>query len=107
LRKVVGVVVACALLAAGCGGVAELDSGDTQTVSLARQAVDEAVAKGSLSPAGEKQLTDLIALCREKPLSESDGKSMREILTSLAPQLKQADAAFSKKLERIARNGCD
>ncbi len=109
MRKTVCIGVACALLIAGCGGVAELDGGDTETVSLARQTVTESVAQGSLSPEGEQRLIDLIVLCREKPLSETgtEGQTMRELLTSLAPRLMDADPEFAGKMQKIARSGCD
>lgn len=107
MRKILGVAAACALLVAGCGGVAEFDSGEVETVNLAKQAVADAQSEGSLTAQGEKQLTELMALCREKPLTEIDGESMRELLDSLAPQLKAADPQFSQKMQRVATSGCD
>lgn len=108
MRRVPGVAVACALLVvAGCGGVAELDSDDAETVNAAKAAVVKAKADGSLSPRGEEQLTALIVLCREKPLTEVDGQSMRELVGDLAPQLKTADPEFSKKMKEISTSGCD
>lgn len=108
MKRVLGVAVTCALLVvAGCGGVAELDSDDVETVNSAKAAVAKAQADGSLSPEGEEQLTALIVLCREKPLSEVDGQSMRVLLGDLAPQLKSADPQFSKRMKEIATSGCD
>lgn len=108
MRRFLGVAAACALLVvAGCGGVAELDSDDVETVNAAKSTVAQAKADGSLTPEGEEQLTELIVLCREKPLSEVDGQSMRELLGELAPQLKGADPQFSKRMQEIATSGCD
>lgn len=108
MNKSLGVLLACGLLlVAGCGGVAELDSDDAETVDAARAAVTRAKAEGSLSPRGEEQLTALIVLCREKPLTEVDGQSMRELVGDLAPQLQSADPQFSKRMKEIATSGCD
>ncbi len=108
MRKFLGVAVALVLLVvAGCGGVAELDSGEVETVETAKQTVADAKASGSLDAQGEERLTALIVLCREKPLSEVDGQSMRVLVGELAPQLKDADPQFSRKMKRIATSGCD
>ncbi len=107
MRRALGVAVVCVLMfAAGCGGVAELDSDEVATVSQARSATDTAALDGSLKPGDEKKFEDLIILCREKPLAEADGKSMREVLTELAPRLKSVDPQLSSKLKRIAAYGC-
>ncbi len=107
MRRALGVAVVCVLMfAAGCGGVAELDSAEMATVSQARSATDTAALDGSLKPGDEKKFEDLIILCRKNPLAEADGKSMREVLTELAPRLKSVDPQLSSKLERIAAYGC-
>ena len=79
------------LTVAGCGGVAELDSSEVKTVSHARSVVSEAGATGSLKPGDGDVLTDFMILCREKPLSEIDGDTLRETMDELAPQLKGVD----------------
>jgi hypothetical protein len=108
LKSISGVaVISLLLLAAGCGGVAELDSQEAQTVTLAQSAVANAAQDGSLKPGDEKKLEALIILCREKPLAEADGRSMREVLGDLAPRLTSVDPELSSKLERIAANGCE
>lgn len=107
VRGALGVAAACVLLfAAGCGGVPELDSEEVATVSQARTATETAAVDGSLKPGDEKKFEDLIILCREKPLAEADGKSMREILQELAPRLSGADPELSSKMKRIATYGC-
>ena len=107
MRGALGVAAACVLLfVAGCGGVAELDSEEVATVSLARSATEAAAVDGSLEPGDEKKFEDLIILCREKPLAEADGKSMREVLKELAPRLSSVDPKLSSKMERIATYGC-
>jgi hypothetical protein len=108
LRRVLGVASAYAVLAvAGCGGVAELDSEELDTVSRARSAVTTAVADGSLKPADQKRLEALMILCHEKPLAEADGDSVREIVSELTPKVKGADPAFFKRMKRVADHGCD
>ena len=107
MRTALGVAASCVLLlVAGCGGVAELDSDEVATVSQARSATETAALDGSLSPGDEKKFEDLIILCREKPLAEADGKSMREVLTELAPRLKSVDPELASKMKRIAAYGC-
>lgn len=96
-----------ALAVAGCGGVAELDSEEIETVGQARSAVEVAVAEGSLKPTGEKKLEELMILCHEKPLAEADGDSIREIVRELTPKLKGADPAFFKRMKRVADHGCN
>ena len=54
-----------------------------------------------------QKLEALMILCREKPLAESDGMSMRELVDDLAPKLSKVDPEWSAKLERLATNGCD
>ena len=99
-------MVCVLMFAAGCGGVAELDSAEMATVSQARSATDTAASDGSLKPGDEKKFEDLIILCREKPLAEADGKSMREVLTELAPRLNSVDPKLASKMKRIAAYGC-
>ena len=94
-------------LLAGCGGTPELDSSEIETVSSAKSVVANAARTGSLTAGGEKKLEALMILCREKPLAESDGSSMRQVLEELAPRLKSADPQFSSKLKTLAVNGCD
>ncbi len=107
MRGALGVAAACVLLlAAGCGGVAELDSDEAVTVNLARTATKTAALDGSLKPGDEKKFEELIVLCREKPLAEADGKSMREVLTELAPRLNSVDPKLASKMKRIAAYGC-
>jgi hypothetical protein len=107
VRRFAGVAATCALLVVGCGGVAELDSGDVETVKSAKSAVAQTEATGSFTPEAEEQVTALIALCREKPLSTFDGRSIREILGDVAPRLKEADPDFSRRMKEIATSGCD
>jgi hypothetical protein len=108
VKSTLGVLAVCALWAvAGCGGVAELDSGELQTVTAAESAVAAATNSGSLKPGDEQKFEDLIVLCREKPLSEVDGQSMRQVLEGLAPRLSGVDPELSSKLKRIAKNGCE
>lgn len=95
------------LTVAGCGGVAELDSSEVKTVSHARSVVSEAGATGSLKPGDGDVLTDFMILCREKPLSEIDGDTLRETMDELAPQLKGVDRKYFRKLDHLATNGCD
>lgn len=107
MRGALGVAAACVLLfVVGCGGVAELDSDELATVSLARSATEAAALDGSLKPGDEKKFEELIILCREKPLAEADGKSMRELLKELAPRLTNVDPELSSKMKRIAAYGC-
>jgi hypothetical protein len=107
VKSILGVAMIAALLStAACGGTAKLDSGEAQTVTLAKSAVT-AAQDGSLSPGDERKLEALIVLCREKPLAEADGRSMREVLLDLAPRLSTVDPELSSKLRRIARNGCE
>lgn len=107
MRGALGVAAACVLLfVAGCGGVAELDSEEVATVNLARSATETAAVDGSLKPGDEKKFEDLIILCREKPLAEADGKSMREVLAELAPRLTSVDPKLASKMKRIAAYGC-
>ena len=107
MKGALRVAAACMLLfVAGCGGLAELDSEEVATVSQARAATETAAIDGSLKPGDEKKFEELIVLCREKPLAEADGKSMREVLTELAPRLKSVDPQLSSKLKRIAAYGC-
>lgn len=104
--RAMGVAFAClALAVVGCGGVAELDSGEVSTVTEAKAAA-QAAAAGSLTPAGEKALEDLKVLCHEKPLAEADGDSIREIVTGIVPQLKNADPAYYKRFKKFADHGC-
>lgn len=108
MRSILGVATVSALMVfAGCGGVAELDSDELQTVTVADSAVAKAEQSGSLSQGDEKKIEELIILCREKPLAESDGESMRQILEDLAPRLASADLELSSKLKRISTNGCE
>jgi len=108
VRKVLGITATCGALAiAGCGGTPELDSSEIETVSSAKSVVANAARTGSLTAGGEKKLEALMILCREKPLAESDGSSMRQVLEELAPRLKSADPQFSSKLKTLAVNGCD
>jgi hypothetical protein len=108
LKSIVGIAAIAALMTiAGCGGVATLDSQETQTVTLAKSAVATAAKDRSLKPGDEQKLNALIILCRKKPLAEADGMSMREILADLAPQLTGVDPNLSAKLKRIATSGCE
>lgn len=108
MKKSLGVVVVCGLLAiAGCGGVAELDSGEVETVDSAKAVVAASVAKGSLQAGGMETLTEFMILCRDKPLAEEGGDSLREIMDQLAPQLEGVDATAFRKMDRLATNGCD
>jgi len=111
MKRVLGVAVVSGLLtASGCGGVAELDSSEIETVSRARSTVNAAVAGGSLDQAGEKRLEALMILCHEKPLAETGGDSVREIMTELTPELKtvkEVDPTFYKRMKRSADHGCD
>ncbi|MCB8915393.1 MAG: hypothetical protein H6532_06145 [Thermoleophilales bacterium] len=103
-----GVAVTTAMLTvAGCGGVAELDSGEVETVNQARSAVSEARASGTLKPGDGDTLTEFMILCREKPLSEVEGDTLRETMDELAPQLKGIDREYFRKMDRLATNGCD
>ncbi|MBN8869027.1 MAG: hypothetical protein J0H66_03995 [Solirubrobacterales bacterium] len=103
-----GVAVGSAVLAvAGCGGVAELDSDELETVSQARSVATAAAASGSLKPAGEEKLEALMILCHEKPLAEADGDSVREVMSELTPKVRSADPAFFKRMKRAADHGCD
>lgn len=108
MRRVWGVAAACLVVGiAGCGGVAELDSGETETVSSVRSVVENAAATGSMKPGDEEKIRAFMALCREKPLAEDGGDSMRQILDGLAPQVKAADPELSKTMQRVATSGCD
>ena len=108
VKRVLGVAAFCALLfVAGCGGVAELDPGETETVTLATAAVATAAKDGSLTPGQEKKIEDLMVLCHQKPLAEHEGQSMRELLKELAPQLGGVDPNFSKRVKNVAAHGCD
>ena len=107
MSRLLGVAAASVALAvSGCGGVSELDSEESNTVIQARSVVDAAVTDGTLTPAGEKTLEDLMVICHEKPLAESDGESMRNLMTEIAPRLKAADPQFSKRLRKFAAHGC-
>jgi hypothetical protein len=107
VKGILGVVTITVLLSsAACGGTAELDPQEAQTVTLAKSAV-AAAQGGPLSPGEEKNVETLIVLCRQKPLAEADGRSMREVLLDLAPRLSGVDPELSSKLRRIARNGCE
>lgn len=94
------------LFVAGCGGLAELDSEEVATVSQARAATETAAIDGSLKPGDEKKFEELIVLCREKPLAEADGKSMREVLAEMATRLTSVDPKLASKMKRIAAYGC-
>ncbi len=107
MRRALGVAACAVLLIAGCGGVAELDSSETDTVNAANSAVADATASGSLKPGDQAKLEALMVLCHEKPLAESDGESMRELITRLAPELKSADPKMSRRLKRFATDGCN
>lgn len=108
MKSVMGVAAAFALMTvAGCGGVAELDSSEAETVSQAESVVAKAKASGSLKPGDGEVLTDFMILCREKPLSDVNGQTLRETMDELAPQLKGVDQIYFKKLDRLATNGCD
>lgn len=90
MKRILGIATACATLAiAGCGGVSELESNEVTTVSEAKSAVKAAVAEGSLTPAGKKALEELMVLCHEKPLTETDGDSIREVINAIVPQLQE------------------
>ena len=84
------------LFVAGCGGLAELDSEEVATVSQARAATETAAIDGSLKPGDEKKFEELIVLCREKPLAEADGKSMREVLAEMEKWLGLLKASISR-----------
>lgn len=106
MSRVLGVAAICAAMAvAGCGGVAELDSSETTTVTEAQAAAQNA-STGSLTAADKKALDELKALCHEKPLTEVDGESIREIVTGMVPQLKSADPAYYKRFKNFADHGC-
>lgn len=108
MKCTLGVAAVSALLVfAGCGGVAELDSDDIKTVSAAKAAMAVAAQSRSLKPGDEQKFEDLIVLCREKPLSEVDGRSMRQVLEDLAPRLSGVDPELSAQLKRISINGCE
>lgn len=108
MSRILGVVTTCAALAvAGCGGVSELDPDEVETVSQARSAVNSALASGSLNAGGKETLEALMALCHEKPLAETGGNSMREVMSDLAPRLKSADPSFSRRMQRFSTDGCN
>lgn len=108
MKSTLGVVtVSCLVLLAGCGGTPELDSGEVETVTAAQSAVTSARQSGALKAGDAQKLEALMILCREKPLAESDGMSMRELVDDLAPKLSKVDPEWSAKLERLATNGCD
>ena len=108
MKRVLGVAAFCALLVvAGCGGVAELDSGEVDTVNQAKAIVAEGKANGKLAPGDGAVLTEFMILCRAKPLSEVDGDTLRETMDELAPQLKGVDQKDFDKMDHNAETGCD
>ncbi len=108
MRKVLGVAVASVAIAVvGCGGVAEVESGEVETVNAAKTIVTSGVATGSLEPGDAEKLREFMILCRDKPLSEVNGDSLREIMDELAPQLKGVDAEAHRKMDHLAETGCD
>ena len=108
MKRVLGVVAACAaVVVAGCGGVAELEPDEVETVQTAQKVVDRAAETGSLGDGGMEKLTAFMILCRDKPLAEDGGDSMREIMDELAPRLEGVDPVAFRKMDRLATNGCD
>ncbi|HRV59977.1 MAG: hypothetical protein KDB54_08115 [Solirubrobacterales bacterium] len=108
MKRVFGVAAAFAVLTVGgCGGVANLDPGEVDTVNQAKSAVTNSKVKGALQSGAGHVLNEFMILCREKPLSEVDGDTLREIMVVLAPELKGVNQTYFKKLNRLATNGCD
>lgn len=108
MKRLLGVTAAGAVLAfAGCGGVPELEPDEIETVNQAKSVATAAAAGKPLDPADKKKLKELMILCHQKPLAETDGDSVREIMTELTPKVKKgADPTFFKRMKRVADHGC-